>query len=37
VAFSAHLLREVPGRLIILGDGAPVHRRQVMKTFESIA
>jgi transposase len=32
VAFSAHLLREVPGRLIILGDGAPVHRRQVMKT-----
>jgi transposase len=33
VAFLAHLLREVPGRLIIIWDGAPVHRRQVSKTF----
>ena len=33
VAFLAHLLREVPGRMIIIWDGAPMHRRQVIKTF----
>ena len=26
VAFLAHLLREVPGAMVILGDGAPMHR-----------
>jgi transposase len=33
VAFLAHLLREVPGRLVIIGDGAPIHRSQVIKEF----
>jgi transposase len=33
VAFLAHLLREVPGRLVIIWDGAPIHRRQVIKEF----
>jgi transposase len=32
-AFLAHLLREGPGRLLIIWDGAPSHRRQVIKTF----
>ena len=31
VAFLAHLLREVPGRLVIIWDGAPIHRSQVIK------
>ncbi len=31
VAFLEHLLREVPGRLIIMWDGAPIHRRRVIK------
>jgi transposase len=33
VAFLEHLLREVPGRMIILWDGAPIHRSQVIKAF----
>jgi transposase len=33
VAFLEHLLREVPGRLLIVWDGAPIHRSQVIKTF----
>ena len=33
VACLEHLLREVPGRLIIMWDGAPMHCRQVIKTF----
>jgi transposase len=33
VAFLEHLLREVPGRMIIIWDGAPIHRSQVIKTF----
>jgi transposase len=33
VAFLAPLLREVPGRMIIIWDGAPMHRRQVITTF----
>jgi transposase len=32
VAFLEHLLREVPGRMLIIWDGAPMHRRQVIKT-----
>ncbi len=32
VAFVEHLLREVPGRLSIIWDGAPIHRRQGIKT-----
>jgi transposase len=33
VAFWEHLLREVPGRLSIMWDGAPMHRSRVMKAF----
>jgi transposase len=33
VAFVEHLLREAPGRLIIMWAGAPLHRSQVIKTF----
>jgi len=33
VAFFEHLLREVPGRMLIIWDGAPIHRSQVIKTF----
>jgi transposase len=32
-AFLEHLLREVPGRLVIIGDGAPIHRRRVIPDF----
>ena len=31
VAFLEHLLREVPGRLVLSWDGAPMHRRHVIK------
>jgi transposase len=31
VAFLAHLLREVPGRLVRIWDGAPIHRRHTSK------
>jgi transposase len=31
VAFLEHLLREVSGRMIILWDGAPMHRRHLSK------
>ena len=33
VAFLEHLLREVPGRLVIIWDGAPIHRSHVVKAF----
>jgi transposase len=33
VGFLEHLLREVPGRVVIIWDGAPIHRRQVIKAF----
>jgi transposase len=33
VVFLEHLLREVPGRLIIIWDGAPIHRSRVIKAF----
>jgi transposase len=33
VAFLEHLLREVPGRLVIIWDGAPIHRSHVIKDF----
>jgi hypothetical protein len=28
VGFLEHLLREVPGRMVLIWDGAPIHRRQ---------
>jgi transposase len=33
VAFLEHLLREVPGRLLILWDGAPIHRSHLIQEF----
>jgi transposase len=33
VAFLEHLLREVHGRLLILWDGAPIHRSHLIKAF----
>src|ERR687896_1592828 len=33
VGFLEHLLREVPGRMVIIWDGAPIHRSQVIKAF----
>jgi transposase len=33
VACLEHLLREVPGRMLIIWDGSPIHRSQVMKAF----
>jgi transposase len=32
-AFLEHLLREVPGRLVIIWDGAPMHRSRVIQEF----
>jgi transposase len=31
VAFLEHRLREVPGRLVIIWDGAPIHRSRVIQ------
>ena len=33
VAFLEHLLREVPGRMVLIWDGAPIHRSHVIKKF----
>jgi transposase len=33
VAFLAHLRREVPGRLGLIWDGAPIHRRHPITTL----
>jgi transposase len=33
VAFLEHLLREVPGRMVIIWDGAPIHRSRLIKAF----
>jgi transposase len=33
VRFLKHLLRHVPGKLLIIWDGAPIHRSQVIKDF----
>jgi transposase len=33
VAFLEHLLREVPGRMVLIWDGAPIHRSQVIRDF----
>jgi transposase len=32
-AFLEHLLREVRGRLVIIWDGAPIHRSRVIQEF----
>jgi len=33
VRFLAHLLRRLPGKLLVLWDGAPLHRGQAVKDF----
>jgi transposase len=33
VAFLEHLRREVPGRLVVIWDGAPIHRSHVIREF----
>jgi hypothetical protein len=33
VAFLEHLLREAFGRLVIMWDGAPIHRRHLIQEF----
>ncbi len=33
VRFLAHLLRHLPGKLLIIWDGSPIHRSQVIKDF----
>jgi transposase len=33
VAFLEHLLREVPGRMVLLWDGAPIHRSRRIREF----
>ncbi len=33
VAFLRHLLRQLPGKLLVLWDGAPIHRAQPVKDF----
>jgi transposase len=33
LAFLEHLLREVPGRMVLIWDGAPIHRSQLIKGF----
>ncbi len=33
LAFLEHVLREVPGRMVIIWDGAPIHRSQLIKSF----
>jgi transposase len=33
VRFLQHLLRQVPGPLLVIWDGAPIHRAQVVKDF----
>jgi transposase len=33
IAFLEHLLREVPSRMVIIWDGAPIHRSHVVKAF----
>jgi transposase len=33
VRFLQHLLRHIPGKLLVIWDGAPIHRAQVVKNF----
>ena len=33
MAFLEHLLREVPGRMVIIWDGSPIHRSHTIKEF----
>jgi transposase len=33
VTFLEHLLREVPGRMVLIWDGAPIHRSHTIREF----
>jgi transposase len=33
VGFLEHLLREVPGRMVLIWDGSPIHRSHTIKEF----
>lgn len=33
VRFLKHLLRHIPGKLLVLWDGSPIHRCQAVKDF----
>jgi transposase len=33
VTFVEHLLREVPGRMVLIWDGSPIHRSQTIQAF----
>jgi transposase len=33
VHFLRHVLRHIPGKLLVLCDGAPIHRGQPIKDF----
>ncbi len=33
VRFLKHLLRHIPGKLLVIWDGAPIHRGQAVKAF----
>lgn len=33
VRFLQHLLRHIPGKLLVIWDGAPIHRGQAVKDF----
>ncbi len=33
VRFLKHLLRQIPGKLLVIWDGAPIHRGQPIKDF----
>jgi transposase len=33
VRFLRHLLRHIPGKLLIIWDGAPIHRSKLVKAF----
>ena len=35
IRFLNHLLRHIPGRLLIVWDGAPIHRSKAIKQFLS--
>ncbi len=33
VRFLEHLLRQIPGKLLVIWDGSPIHRSKVVKAF----
>ena len=33
VRFLRHLLRHIPNKLLVIWDGAPIHRSRVVKAF----